>query len=143
VKFGLAEFLLRFRRLATPPGLAGPTAVAVDRTADIALELAPLLEAIDEIEDEADAIERGALERCHSRAAMAESEARRLLLESERQAADVRAEILADHRRTRARESLALVRRARAEAARIEGTAADRAPELVDRAVACIRVPRP
>ena len=137
--FRLEEFLLRFRRLAAPPGLAGPAGVAVDRTADITMELAPLLVAIDEIEDEADAIERQASEHGVERVALAENEARRLVADADSRVAEVRTAIVGERHRTRAVEVRTLRRRARTEADRIGRTAALHAPELVDRAVARIR----
>lgn len=140
--FRLEEFLLRFRRLTVPPGLAGPAAVAVDRTADITTELAALFVAIDEIEDEADAIERRAREHDVERMALAEAEARLLLADSERRVAEVRTAVLSERHRTQALEARALRRQARAEAARIARTAGLHAPELAELAVARIRAMR-
>jgi hypothetical protein len=137
--FRLEEFLLRFRRLAAPPGLAGPAAVAVDRTADITMELGLLLVAIDEIEDEADAVERQASEHGVERMALAENEARRLVADADRRVADVHAAVVGEHHRNRVLETRTLRRRARAEADRIERTAGRHTPELVDRALARLR----
>lgn len=137
--FRLDEILLRFKRLAAPPGLAGPTAVAVDRTADITMELAPLFGAIDEIEDEADAIERQAREQGVERVALAENEARRLVADADHRTVEVRTTVIEDRHRTRVLETRTLRRRAKSEADRIGRTAALHTPELVDHAVARIR----
>ncbi len=140
--FRLEELLLRFRRLAAPPGLAGPAAVAVDRTADITLELGPLLAAIDAIEDEADAIVREARERGVERRALGETEARRLLADAEPRVAELRTAVVRERHRTRALEARTVLRQARAEADRVERTAGLHAPELVERALASIRAMR-
>jgi hypothetical protein len=140
--FRLEAFLLRFRRLAAPPGLAGPAAVSVDRTADITMELAGLLSAIDAVEDEADAIGRQAMERSLARTTLAESQASDQLAEVDRRLSGVRAEVMKQRRHSQALEARTLIRHARTEAARIERTAALRAPDLVDRVATCIRALR-
>ncbi len=134
----LEELLLRFRRLAVPPGLAEPAVVAIDRTLDITIELAPVFAAIDAVEDEADAIERDARARSLQRTTAAQAEAIRLVAEAEVRVAPLRSEALTRRRRSRAHEVRVIREDARREAARISEVARAGMPQLVDRAVRCV-----
>lgn len=137
----LDEILLRFRRLAAPPGLAGPHAVVVDRAADARVELAAVLAAVDAIEDDADRIEAAARARRDALLEAAAAEARRLLEEAERRAPVERTAIVEAGRLRHEAETRAMIAAARSEARRIERAASGRVPELASAVVARLGVP--
>lgn len=122
-----------------PPGLARPTAVAVDRTADIRAELAEVLRAIDEVEDEADRLAAEARLHALEGAAVADRQAVRLLAEARDRCPAERARILAEHSRDRERESQALLAGATDEARRIGRVSIARAQALVETVLRGVR----
>jgi hypothetical protein len=139
----LERFLRRFRPFVIAPGMAAPATVPVDRTADIMAELARLLASIDEIEDECDRIEAEAEDRSREVAMSANLEAARLASDAQEMASTEHAAACAERRRFHEDAIRARRQIAEREARRIERTARDRIPDVVDEVRRCVLEPPP
>ena len=133
----LQELLRRFRPLVVPPGLAGPATVPVDRTADVMAELAGVLAAIDEIDDEADGIERAARERARQSLAAADLEAAQSVAGARARAPEERALAYARQRRLHQDAIDTRLAAAAGEANRIERIAGERTPGKIAEVLRC------
>jgi NACalpha-BTF3-like transcription factor len=121
--------------MVAPPGRPGRRAVPIEGPRDVEEELAPILEGIDQIADEADRIRQDARQRAGARDIKAREESEAILEEARQRAAAARAEAAADRTRL-SEEEIALVEaQARAETEMISQAAADRLPRLVERVV--------
>jgi hypothetical protein len=131
----LEDFLRRFRPLVAPPGLAGPGAVPVDRTADLLAELAGVLAAIDGVEDEVARMEAVARVEADERTASGRAEGARLIAQASELAPRERATVYAEHRRAGESEIRSQIEAAGREALQIRRKASERLPELTDTVV--------
>jgi hypothetical protein len=128
----LEDFLRRFRPLVAPPGLAGPSAVPVDRTADLLAELAGVLEAVDRVEDEIARLEATARTDAGNRIASGRAESARSIARASELAPQERAAAYDERRTAGESEIRGEIEAARREARRIRRQASARLPELAD-----------
>ena len=128
----LEDFLRRFRPLAAPPGLAGPSTIPADRTADLLAELAALLSAIDRIEDEVARLEATARSEADERLASGRAEAARLTTQASERAPQERAATYAERHRAGESEVRHELEGAEREARRIRRVASARTPEMIE-----------
>ncbi len=137
-----ASGILRRFRFHGVPGAPSAVGVPVDRAAEIAVELAPVLAALDETQRRAGQIVAGAGAQAARRRAGALAEAGRLVAEARAGAEVARATALAEGLATAEEERLRLLDAGRAEADRV-ATASDSnlgplAEEVVRRALGLV-----
>ena len=125
----LRSFLDRFRRVAGVPAAARD---------DVALELAPLFAALDDLEAEAAGIERSAAQTAAAKAHAVTEEIEQLLRDAAGQAEAERADAIKVGRRAVEAEAMRIAREAEAEAARIREEGRRRLPELVADVLNCV-----
>ena len=113
------DFLRRFRRVASPPGRAGSATVPVDHLAELSVELAEVFVAMDEIDEQIEAVEREAREDAERIRGEGRAAAERVLAEAEERAELERSEAAASRRRTRQEEISSSLARAEQEAREI------------------------
>lgn len=131
----LARFLRRFRRLASPPGRAGPAAVPLDRDRARSEELEDLFAAIDEIGEEAERVLSEAEERCAKIREDAETGVSRLLDHARSEADAARADESVRRRAELEEERRSTLDEAREEASGVRARAQDRLEDLAQRIV--------
>lgn len=131
----LARFLRRFRRLASPPGRAGPLAVPLDRARARSGELEDLFVAIDAISEEAERILSEAEERCVKVREDAEKGVSRLLDDARSEADAARADESVRRREELEEERRSTLDEAQEEAGGVRARAQDRLEDLAQRIV--------
>lgn len=135
---GLRDMLDRFRRAGTP-GPAGRAGVPVDRTAERAAELEPVLARLTPTVAECERIRARAAADADRIRQEAASRAANLVASAREQAAGIRAEAAARARQDGDSESADLAATAAGEADAIRAAAAVRMPEYVARVVGLVR----
>jgi hypothetical protein len=132
----LGELLERFRHAATPGPPAAGGGVPDDATADLEVELRPVLAALNDVEDES----RAVIDEATARAAAVRDEGTRdagRIRDHARQQA-VRLRVLPPDGNATDQEAQAILVAAEAEAEGIRRRARRRIPSLVHRVVACV-----
>ena len=132
----LGELLERFRRPATPGPPAATGGVPGDVAADLQSELRPLIAALDEVEDEAQAIVDAATAEAAALRQRGARDAELILDEARSEAVRLRA---APVDRGPDGEAVATIVAAEAEAEDIRRRARARIPGMVARVLACMR----
>ncbi|WP_152190012.1 hypothetical protein [Georgenia satyanarayanai] len=132
------DILRRFRP-AGAPGAASVTGVPVDRAAELAAELQPVLERLAGTQVEAAGIRRDAHAAARARREQAAAEAAALVAQAHRDAPAERAAAALAVTRQTARQSAALRQAAEQEAAAVRSRAAERLPGFVERALGIAR----
>ncbi len=129
----LARLRLRFRPVSTP----GPAAaVPADRSAELAAELGPSLDLLEEAQAEARAIRERAAEEAERLRRDADREAGRIVAAAEARAGEVRRRGAEQARAATTAEADAVTTRGEQEAARLRRHAGERMPDLADEIVA-------
>lgn len=128
----LADLLERLRLRRQPPGRAAAAVGVPAVEPDVAVELAPLFEQLDEIEVEASAIVQEARSQATAIERDSQAEAERIVERASREVA-LEAEGLRRERREEAElQAQAILERARAEAEHLRERAAQRTPSVVE-----------
>jgi vacuolar-type H+-ATPase subunit E/Vma4 len=134
----MPQWLERFRPAGTP-GAAGRSGVPVDRSADAAAELTPLLLLLDDVQDEAERMRKDAIERVDEIRRTAHREADQIVTRARLEAQRVRAEAEA---KAQSRATVTWADRQAQNAAEIERLqqrSAERMGRYVDRVVSLAR----
>lgn len=132
------DTFLRRMRIQGVPGGPGPAGVPVDRRSEVALELGPVLDLLDEAEGRAEALVGAARAVAEQRRARAGEEAAALITSARDRAAAERARATAGALDRADRDCRAVLDAARAESARVESVAAARVPAVAERVVAAV-----
>jgi F0F1-type ATP synthase membrane subunit b/b' len=132
------ELLSRFRPVGTP-GAAARAAVPVDRPAESAAELEPVLAQLAEVESACAGIRAQALRDAEQTREQAQVQAARLVAEARAQAEAERADAVAAARAHADAESAHLTDQARRQAAACRELAGQRMAGYVDRVMAMVR----
>jgi vacuolar-type H+-ATPase subunit H len=132
------DFVRRFRP-AGAPGPAAPAGVPSNRIAELAAELAPVFDALRELNGQAADLIAEAGRAADRRRADAVAEAEELVTDARRRAEASRAAAASAAVEDAVEERDALLDGARRDAAEINRRAAERLPRLVDRVVAVVR----
>lgn len=132
------RYLRRFRRMVSPPGRPGPTAVPADRETELATELAPLFASIDDIDAEAARIGEDADVEVEEIEGESRERSQEILSRGREQAAVARADAIAGQRREANEDIRHLSEDAQQEAERIRRVGSSRIPGLVEEILARI-----
>jgi len=135
----LPDLLRRFRRVWLPPGAAlARVAPPVDVSARLRAELAPVLQAIAEMQRGAATVRADAEREGAALLETATREAAEAVRKAESEAPAARAAAAEEARQAVEGEIEAASKAARTEAARIDAASRQRAPALVERVCSCV-----
>ena len=134
---GLRDFLTRFRP-AGAPGRAAPGGVPVDRSAELAAELEPPLELMEQAEAEARALRERAAEEADALRRQAYRRAEEMVRQARARAPGVQRRTAEEIVRAAERQAAELVEAAGQEAAEVRRAAGARMGTVADRAVALV-----
>ena len=133
------DAILRRFRPAAAPGAAAPAAVPVDRRAELAAELTPVLSELDDVQDCCEALLREGEETAGRLRREGEVEEARLLATAAEQTPVERNEAVAQWRSAGEGEISAMIADAREEAERVTQVVAARLPGLADMIAELVR----
>jgi vacuolar-type H+-ATPase subunit H len=131
----LSQLLERLRRVHSPPGAAAGAVAVPSAGEELSGEVAFLLEQLDQIEQQGNAIVASARAEASQLESAAADERRRLLDASRAEAEQVAARLLVERRAACERQAMTMAADAQREAERVLARGRERTPDLIEEVI--------